>query len=322
MSELLTISGDPHVKTNNLEKINQLFDLFEELGNDVLILGDLFDTKEVIRGKALNLVRARIKRSKLRYIILVGNHDYFNLECLDHSLQSLKDLPNVIIVDEPLQIGIDVMAIPYIHDRDKFRETVKSFKKGSTVFMHQGFSGFDYGNGYIAEGESELGEIAHLGNVISGHFHKYQQSGNLTYLGTPFSHSFGESNQEKFIGIYNTKTKALELVESPFPMHLTIECEATDDLEAWSLPRQHHLRFIVKGTQQELLSYNKEYLKSLSDVEVKIIEKPTDEFINGAVIEETADNLAQFSTWANDIRKLSPEITALGIQILGAVSAK
>lgn len=326
----LTIVGDPHAQNKNLDKIGSLFDIIEEFGNPVIILGDLFDTKEVIRGKTFNYVRDRLKTSKLDFTILVGNHDWFNLECLDHSLQSLKDLPNVNIVDNAKAIissnkySPNVFGIPYIHDKEKFKEAISKYGKDDIVFIHQGFSAFDYGNGHIAEGESELGDISHIGMVISGHFHKYQQKGNLTYLGTPFSHSFGESNQNKYIGVLDTDSKQLELYESPFPRHITLNYNAGTPLELQNVAddfSQDYIRCVVEGSSEELLKYNKSHLQSLSS-EVKIIERPTDEFQADVTLEETTDNISQFQIWGRDIKKLNPETLKLGLQILGGLNVK
>ena len=63
-----TIVGDPHAKPGNLNKINHLFDMVETLGNTVIWLGDFLDTKEIIRGKCLNLIHRRLSESKLTHI--------------------------------------------------------------------------------------------------------------------------------------------------------------------------------------------------------------------------------------------------------------
>lgn len=321
---LLTIIGDPHVTNKNLDKIGRLFDIIEEFGNPTIILGDLFDTKEVIRGKALNYVLERLKSSKVNYAILVGNHDWFNLDCQDHSLQALKGLPNVQIVDRPQSLlGLNVTGIPYIHDRAKFQEALRDTH--DVVFVHQGFSKFDYGNGHIAENECELEDIAHIGTVISGHFHKYQQQGNLTYLGTPFSHSFGETDQEKYIGVFDTETKQMELYDSGFPKHRTFTIKSGETLAQQvdlDTLKNDYLRIFVEGTEQELLAYNKSYLEMLSVHNVKIIDRPTDEFKSGITIDETTDNLAQFQNWGKDIKKLDAETLKLGLQILGGLNVK
>lgn len=321
-----TIVGDLHAKPNNLDKVNQIFDIVEGLGHSVIMLGDTFDTKEVIRGRCLNTVMERTKSSKLTFYYIIGNHDRFNVSSTEHSLEQFKLLKNVIVIDSPQQIIPGLAAIPYLHDRTEFKEAVKLFGESDIVFMHQGFSGFDYGNGFIAEGENDLSEISHLKQAISGHFHKYQQLGNLTYLGTPFSHSFGESNQEKFLGILDLNSGKMELINSPFPQHWTLELdtEEANNLVAQGLQDfdGHHIRFIIRGSQEQLMRYNKEALKGASTLEVKIIEKPTDEFMSGITIEETADNVAKFQTWAKDIKKLDQEIINLGLKILGAVNAK
>lgn len=68
----LTVVGDPHAKPNNLDKITQLFDHIEELGNTCIILGDLLDTKELVRGRCLNHYFHRFEKSSLNFIVLTS----------------------------------------------------------------------------------------------------------------------------------------------------------------------------------------------------------------------------------------------------------
>jgi len=288
----LTIIGDPHVKNKNLDQITKLFDVIEELGNPTLLTGDVFDTKEVIRGKCLNLVYERLSNSKLHFIILVGNHDYFNLECEDHSLRVFENLENVTIVDK-LHEEFGCHFIPYMHDQDKLKKVLKTIPKDSVLFGHLDVVSFDYGNGYLSEAGLALKDLKKFKKVISGHYHKYQEKDNLTYIGTPFSHSFGESNQDKFIGIFDTITYEVELIKTPFL-----------------------IRVIYSGSQENIIKAKAKYTFPEG---TKIIERPTDEYMNNVSIDETADNFVKFKEWAEEIRGLDPETTQLGVDILEAI---
>tara|TARA_R110000868_G_C10973188_1_gene771541 strand:+ start:77162 stop:78124 length:963 start_codon:yes stop_codon:yes gene_type:complete len=319
MSKLTTV-GDPHVKNKNLEQTDELFNFIETQGNDVLITGDVFDTKEVIRGKCLNFVYNRILNSKLHYTILVGNHDYFNLECEDHALQVFKDLPNVTIVDEVIEMSPNIYAIPYVHDLDKLKAMLAEIPEGAVLFGHLDVVTFDYGNGYLSEAGLLLEDLKKFKKVISGHYHKYQEKGNLTYIGTPFSHSFGESNQEKYIGVFDSQTNNLELIKTPFPQHLTIDVNCDDyvnnNVRVDVAPSINHTRIILNGTSENIMKYRANI--PLPD-NSKIIERPTDEFMNGVSIDETADNLVKFKEWATEIKGLDPDTLHLGVQILEAL---
>ena len=313
----LTIIGDPHAKPNNLDLIGSLFAKVEELGNNAVWLGDFLDTKEVVRGKCLNLIYNRLKSSKLMHVILTGNHDYFNLECQDHSLQLLKELPNVKIVDE-LVIKEGLAFIPYIHDQKKLKETIKQIPKDTILFGHLELKGFDFGNGYICDKGITSGSFTKFKRVISGHFHKFQQKGNLTYLGTPFSHSFGESNQEKFLGVYNVETDNLELIPSEFPRHITLEIDCSENEPEFHLEGpDDYVRVILKGDQEDIDIYKAREIEWLNTT--KVIERPTDQFKKGVQIEETLDNKVKFNTWAKDIRGLDEKTIQLGIDILEKV---
>lgn len=311
----LSIIGDPHVKNKTLAETNQLFDMIEELGLDSLILGDLFDTKEVIRGKSLNLVYTRLKNSKLKFYILVGNHDYHNLDCEDHSLQVLKELPNVTVVDAPIESPYGYM-LPYMHDQVKLKEALKKLPKNSILFGHLDVISFDYGNGYISESGLDLKDLKKFKNVISGHYHKYQVKDNLTYLGTPYSHSFGESNQDKYIGIWDSETLSLELKETPFPKHHTIEIDCDKGVPYDHCEEGNHVRFILTGTSENITKYKSQ--NNLGE-NTRIIERSTDEFLTNIQLDESADNLVKFKNWATEIRGLDLDTINLGITILETV---
>ena len=317
---MYTIIGDPHITHKSLDRAGTLFDIIEDLGNPTILLGDVLDTKEIIRGKCLNYVYERLRDSKLEYIILVGNHDWFNLECKEHSLEVLKSLPNVTVVDKP-QVIDGMLFVPYINDLEEFRAVHGNpeFSEAEVMFMHQGVTGFDYGNGYIADGSGhgELPEEAMTGfqRVISGHFHKYAEEGNLTFLGTPFSHSFGESNQIKYIGLYDKDSDNLELLETPFPRHLTVTLDM-DSHETQILPdiENNFVRFILTGSEEKIKGFDKSRFPG-----VKFIEKPTVNDEDSSLLDETDSNEKIFQTWANDIKELDEDTIKLGLEILGEV---
>lgn len=313
-----TVIGDPHATNRNLTKINQLFDEAESRGLPVIWLGDFLDTKEVIRGKCLNLLFKRISMSKLEHIILIGNHDYFNLECEQHSLEVFEGLDNVLIVDEPKEIFPNVHAIPYIHDTEELKKVLKKLPKDSILFGHLEVKGFDYGNGHLCESGITAQALKKFKRVISGHFHKFQEKGNLIYLGTPFSHSFGESNQIKYLGTYHVENDSLELSQTGFGRHVTLEYNADTRVmtpDNFQVIEADSLRVILTGAQVNIDKVDRSFWPE----NTKFLERSTDTFNVDVVIDETQSNTAKFQNWAKDIKGLDEETIKLGTEILEAL---
>jgi predicted phosphodiesterase len=316
-NKIYTIIGDVHCTLKNLDKVKELFDIAEGLGNDVILLGDLLDTKSIVRSECLNLYIDCMKNSNLKFKVLVGNHDYHHLECFDHSLQPLKSLSNVEVIDQITTDENGFVLFPYRHDVSIIRKVLKEIPDNSIVFGHFDTAGFDYGNGFLCEAGLSLKDFARCKSVISGHFHKYQQEKNLTYLGTPFSHSFGESNQTKYIATFSKDT-GLNLIETAFPRHVskTFDCDGTVDIPG--LDTRDYNRIVLVGREENINKFPKD---SYAGLNVKYVhDVKTDGKINS--IKESSDNLEQFLSWAQEIKRLDKNTTDLGLSILRELNVK
>ena len=306
-----TIIGDPHATLKDLDKINHLFDIIEQMGNPTIFLGDLLDNKAIVRAECLNLYYKRFRESKLDFIILIGNHDLVSLESTEHSLETLKQLPNLTIVDKPKVVD-GMFFVPYIHDLKAVKEILEGHD-GQTLFIHQGIIGYDYGNGYIAEDGIATESIKGFKTIIAGHFHKFQTDGKLTFLGTPFSKSFGESDQDKYIATYDSDLDYLEMIMTDFPQHKTIEVDCSKELPEVKIGSDHIYRFILTGTQAEIATFDK---KAWLATGVRIIERPTDDFETNTAIDESVDCVQQFEKWGKDIKQIDEETLKIGAEIL------
>lgn len=324
-NETLTIIGDIHVTNQNHDKVEKLFKVIEKLGNTTILLGDVLDTKEVVRSKSLNLVYKLLKDSELDFHIIVGNHDFHNLEAepSKHSLVTLQELPNVTIYDKPTTVGT-LFFVPFVHGKEAILEAISVPDADKrTLFGHLDIVGFDYGNGYISESGADANDFKSFKRVILGHYHKHCTKENLTYLGTPFSHSFGETNQDKYIATLNMKTDEFKLIPTNkvFPRHITVtvDCDKDNKLDTEELREQDYHRVILTGKPENIGVFDKESLKKESKG-VKLIEKPTKiDYKKGEEgISEELSNESQFKSWGEEVKKLDKETLKLGLQILGA----
>ena len=314
MNQIYTVIGDPHLTLKSYDKINKLFDVAEEMGNPIIFLGDFLDTKEVIRGKCLNLLNKRLSESKCGGVLIIGNHDYFNLDCEDHSLEVFKHMqPMWTIIDKPIKWN-GMHFLPYYHDMEKLNGALSNIPNDAIIFGHFDMVGFDYGNGYISEGGGSIRDFGRFRRVLSGHYHKFQQEANFTYLGTPFSHSFGEANQPKYIGTYDPVSDELKLIPTEFERHLSFEINCDKSPSAPLLNKKNHNRVVLTGKQENIDDFE----VSMLPEGTKVVERPTLED-NQFTIEETCDNMSQFTIWAKEVKELDEETVDIGIKILESV---
>lgn len=314
-SELYTVVGDLHLRPKSLDESIVLFDIVERLGKPTIWLGDMLDTKEVIRGKCLNLLVDYFSKSSLRHVVLVGNHDYFNLDCSAHSLEPLKLLPNVTVVDKPTELG-NLVFFPYVHDKEVLLKSLKRYADpGKTLFAHLDVSNFDYGNGHVSTTGIALGDLAGFKAVVSGHFHKFQKSGNLTFLGTPMSKDFGEANQTKYIGMFAPETGELKVAETSFPKHVSLKHRCSQGIVIRDFNLVDFYRVILVGSKDEIAAFPKE---AYSRFNIKWLNEFTDEVDSSVPVDESMSNEKQFYMWATEIKKMDQKTVELGLSILGA----
>lgn len=310
-----TVIGDPHCKPENLDKIKRLFTIVESEGLPAIWMGDLLDTKDIVRAQCLNAYLTYFKSSKLEHIILTGNHDYTTADCKEHALEALKGLKNVTVVDKPHFEGKSLF-LPYFSNTEAFRASIHPYDLAQFLFMHQGINGCDYGNGFVAENELDIQVLSKFDRVISGHFHRYQIKDNLTYIGTPFSHSFGESNQIKYLGIFDDSNGSLELIETDFPKHITEEYHIfLGDENHLKLDSNNYNRVLLIGSREEIANFDKSKFPG-----VKFIDSPT-LLPSQVTIKETQTPEAMFTNWFKHVKKeTNDDLYQTGLRILKDVN--
>jgi DNA repair exonuclease SbcCD nuclease subunit len=200
MSKPLFVAiSDIHFNINNLDiavkALSAAFDTASELNIPLVIAGDLHDTKAIIRGEVANtLLSMSSYYSEVTTYILTGNHDLLNEKNDETSGLIYLHGDGTTLIDSPQLIDdIGVFAIPYQNTNQRFQDAIQSAPIGSIVVCHQGIKGAFMGD-YQQDKTSVTPEITKDFKVISGHYHRHQTIGTVTYIGSPFTHTFGEAN--------------------------------------------------------------------------------------------------------------------------------
>lgn len=282
MNSIKTVIGDLHLQPNNLETAKKLFDFIEndqifQESEHLILLGDVYNTKAIIRSEAQNFLFNYLSNTRYKRIsIIVGNHDYENLECQESALSPLQYLPKVNLyskqeVSFESDSKLTLAFIPYIHSNDRFLELLKinaeRLNQCTYIFCHQGFKGFDLGGGILDDSGIDITELP-PNLFIVGHYHKPQSIKNISYLGTPYSHSFGESNQKKHILLIDGSS--LKYIPTILPQHYQFKYFAeenkfffnpTGDLRINSLKSDDYISIIVCCKKSEQVRYGRDFFK-------------------------------------------------------------
>ena len=319
------IVGDVQAKKENLHLVKRLINDVEAQSNDIIWLGDLLDRRGHIEAELLNLFYEYFSHSKHNHWIIVGNHDLLSVHSQETALTPLKALENVRIIDEPTYLTkdgpySDILMVPYYRNPQKFLEAVNdpsNEPKPTTLICHQGIKEFTLGSGYTEDEAVHLSDLQQFQLVVCGHYHTPQQKSNVVYVGSPFSHSFGESNENKRLAIFDTSTLNLDYIPTDFPQHWTHEFDLTlglndnDIVYLQELTADNYHRVIISGTDAQIKEFQK---SSLILPHVRYLYRPVGG--TAAVISEKLTNNDKWVKWAKDIKKLDDETINLGLELL------
>lgn len=240
----------------------------------LIVAGDLTDTKANMRAEVVNAMIETFEKYSVEkdgeYImpyILVGNHDKINEKSEEHSLNFLR--PYATLIDSVRQInlgdGFAPYFIPYQHDVEDLKQYLGAIPYGSKVFMHQGIQGSNMGD-YIQDKTAIPKEWCAGLRVISGHYHARQDiicpdGGLFSYVGNPYSLSFGEANDpEKGYQIIHANGD-LKFVGTKLRSHRIIELSCGNErfpLQSMVASPQDLIWIKITGTKEELLKYDRQ----------------------------------------------------------------
>lgn len=196
---LCVLISDVHysIHTKHLADVafRRAIDKAAELKIPLIDCGDLTNDKAILRAECVNMLIDTMlyaKSKDVKLYLLVGNHSLVNEKASDHSLNFLR--PYATVIDTPTYLAkLNLYLIPYYSDLEPFREAVARAPEQSALIMHQGVQGAFMGD-YIRDKSSTKIDLFKHHTVLSGHYHRHQTVGPVTYVGNPYSLSFGEAN--------------------------------------------------------------------------------------------------------------------------------
>lgn len=261
--------------------------------NDVRILGDLFDCRNNINVRTLNVAIEVFKWYKtnlpsVKFKIILGNHDIYYKNRIDvNSIECLGLIGNVEVIDKITFETINnkqVISYPWLipgsNEHAHFIATANGTKKYDLCLGHFEVRGFEISRGVYDTENLEISLFKNYDKVFTGHYHLRNTLQNVSYLGCPFQQTWGDYGDEKGITIYDIDEDTVEFkINNSSPEFLKI---FVDDIQNKNIPllkkvKGNHVKFMIdKKVEESWIIKARAKLESLEpltfEVENTIIE--------------------------------------------------
>lgn len=181
------------------EFVNWFCDTAKAQGCETAIfLGDWHHNRSTTDVSTMNYTVSNLEKlsqSFEKVYFILGNHDLFYKDKREiNSVEFMRLFPNIVPIRENFTEG-DVTIMPWLVG-DEWKEVSKL--KSRYVFGHLELPLF-YMNAMVQmpdHGQLQAGHFGHQEYVFSGHFHKRQSKGNVTYIGNAFPHNYADAGDD------------------------------------------------------------------------------------------------------------------------------
>lgn len=262
---------------NNSEKyLNIMKDFFldtlskvleEKNINDLRILGDVFDNRNNVNIRTMNVVlyvfRELTKKHKdLQIKIILGNHDVYYHNRIDiNSIECLREIKNIEIIDKVTQETINnktILMVPWlVKDSETYTDFIRytgSKKKIDVCLGHFEIKDFEMIRGIKDETGFEHGIFENFKRVFSGHYHLRNTIGKISYLGCPYQLTWGDYGDTKGIHIYDVDSEKTEFIpnnDSPCFVKINMEDIINQNKKKISMVKGNFVKLIIEKKYKE-----------------------------------------------------------------------
>lgn len=184
-------------------------------GDILLVLGDIFDSRNSINIQVLNMAMDIFYKLSTIFtdgiIIILGNHDLYNKHTTEiNSVRCLRFIPNIHIYEEPASItigGVKFLLLPWRKNAEDERIVINDMGPGHDyLLMHTDVKGFYHNKTQEITTGCDIALYKPFKRVYSGHIHYSQRVSNINMLGSPFEITRSDRNNMKGVTILDLAT--------------------------------------------------------------------------------------------------------------------
>jgi DNA repair exonuclease SbcCD nuclease subunit len=264
-----------------------------------LFLGDWHHHRSNINILTLDYTMQALRKLNNAFkkvYIMVGNHDLFYREKRDiHSMVVGQEFSNIVLIDAPCIVG-DVSLVPWLVE-EEWKGVANA--KTKYTFGHLELPGFKM-NAMVEmpdHGALNPDHFQHQDHVFSGHFHKRQQKGKVSYIGNPFGHNYADVWDFERGAMFLEWDKEPEYVDYEYgPRFISINLSALLANPEIYLKSKTYLQVIldIDITYEEATFLRETFISQYEVREFKLIRNQEDELAkdySGEITFKTVDQI-------------------------------
>ena len=215
---------------------NQFFPYMQDNNIKNLIhLGDVVDRRKFINHQTASVFRKRffdrLYEEQIDTHIIIGNHDtYYKNTNEVNAIENLyttfdkRNEPFIYTRSQEVEFdGCKMLFVPWICD-DNYEHSMNMLRTSTAeiVMGHLEIKGVEMQNGVINEHGNEKSDFKRFERVISGHFHKHSDDGQIYYLGAQYEMTWSDYKDPKAFHIFDTETREIIKIPNKRTIHKKI----------------------------------------------------------------------------------------------------
>ena len=284
----------------------------------VVHLGDCTDRRKFISYRIAKDMRTRFFQPMfdrgLDVHVIIGNHDTFYKNTNEvNSMEELIGSEKMSIYTETTNVEFDgtpICFVPWINSGN-YAESVKRIQESQAEIAmgHLEINGFEMHAGHFAENGYDKNIFKGFDVVMSGHFHKKSDDGQVYYLGNPYQITWSDYDCPKGFHIFDTETRELTRVLNPYTIFEKIYYDDTQtDYDTVDVSRYDN-KFVklVVVNKKDLVKFDTftdRLLNETNALEVKIVEDFSDldaDHVSDEIVQNAEDTLTVLERYIDEL---------------------
>jgi len=293
----------PYIRENNV--------------NTLIHLGDVVDRRKFINHNTAHNFKQnfwnRLEENNIDTHIIIGNHDtYYKNTNEVNALQNLEISKGAKVYTRTTEVefdGLPILFIPWICDDNESDSVQKINDTQATIAMgHLEVNGFEMHNGHFNDHGQEKAMFKRFEKVMSGHFHKKSDDGQIYYLGTQYEMTWSDYGCPKGFHIFDTDTRDLTRVSNPdtiFKKLIYNDKETNyDAIDLSEYDKSFVKLYISNRTDVEMYErLMDKFYNSINVHAIDVIEEPTDigASVREDILEQGEDTLTFLGNYIDQV---------------------